>query len=254
MNEAVITGKQIVGNFIEFTCTCAEVAQHAVPGQFVMVSVSPTLDPFLNRPLGILWAKDDSFALLFEVVGRGTSLLACLEKGDTLPVLGPLGNGYSLDASSALLLAGGRGVVTLHFLARRFKELGIPVSMLCGVRDSSEIMLERYIIECESGLRLFCCEEGVRGLFQGTVVDALEEYAALHPLVPETVIYTCGPEEMLRALAMHPLLEKRRVEVSLEALMGCGFGVCMSCARKSTEGYMHICSEGPVCALSEVTW
>ncbi len=254
MKKALVTGKRRDGNLVEFVCKCPEIAKSAVPGQFVMISVSTTLDPFLNRPLGILWAEGDYFSVLFEIVGRGTSLLAQLEKGDTLSLLGPLGNGYSLDVPRALLLAGGRGIVTLHFLARTLKEIGISISMLFGIQNRSEIVLSRYMVNCAKGVQRFCCEEEISGVFQGTIVDALEDYATVQTIPEGTGVFACGPEGMLRALARHPLLENHRVEVSLEAVMGCGFGVCLSCAHKGRDGYLHVCSEGPVFPLSEVAW
>gem|GEM_PF-4903984 len=70
------------------------IAYLAGPGQFVLVRVSPSFDPFLRRPLSIAGTKDDRIKLLFSIVGRGTSLLSRMREGDVLSLRGPLGKSF----------------------------------------------------------------------------------------------------------------------------------------------------------------
>ncbi|MBC7218394.1 MAG: dihydroorotate dehydrogenase electron transfer subunit [Candidatus Caldatribacterium sp.] len=227
------------------------IAAQAKPGQFVMVRpFQEVFDPLLARPFAVLRTQGDSFTLLFEVTGRGTALLARAEPGDVLSVLGPLGRGFSLDASSGVLIAGGRGIVPLVFLALEFLKRTIPSLFFVGVRERKELALLRVL---EGIPEVFwSCEEKVAGGFCGTVLDLVRRHLDA-VFKSDAKVYACGPEGMLRKLKEIFSGREEKVEVSLETRMGCGFGVCLGCAvPKKGGGYWHVCSDGPVFKLSEV--
>lgn len=251
MNARIQEKRWITPKLCLLVLEAEDAAAAARPGQFVMVKVSSGLDPFLRRPLGIMEAGEGTLTLLFEVVGRGTAMLAAKAVGEELELLGPLGKGFSLEASLGILVAGGRGLVPLRFLASVLTERGIPVRFFLGVRKQEELPL----FELLQGLPAVfgsCEEESER--FCGDVVALLRRHLAETPLPPGTRVYACGPEGMLRTLQTVPELEGVPVEVSLESLMGCGFGVCLSCAveQKDRTGYHYVCKDGPVFPLSEV--
>jgi dihydroorotate dehydrogenase electron transfer subunit len=252
MSFARICRKERFGErFVCFELEEGDIASQARPGQFVMVRPSfRVFDPLLPRPFAVLSANHDRFSLLFEVVGKGTELLSYLEVGDVVEVLGPLGRGFSLDAPFGILLAGGRGLVPLVFLAREFEKRGIPFSFFLGVRKRKDLALLRLLEDLPRVL--WSCEEAVSGGFCGTVLDLVGKCLE-RALWRGARIYACGPEGMLRELATVFPGKEEDIEVALEARMGCGFGVCLGCAiPRRGGGYWHVCSDGPVFRLSEV--
>jgi len=228
------------------------IVSSACPGQFVMVKVGEDLDPFLRRPLGIMEVSGDTFTLLFEVVGRGTRALSQKNVGEEIDILGPLGRGFTLSPSLGILVAGGRGMVPLYFLASVFQKTGVPFVFFLGVKRREELVLLEYAGRFSSVF--WSCEESAPGGFCGDVVRLLGEYLTSASVPTGTRVYACGPEGMLRALRNLELLRGLPVEVSLESLMGCGFGVCLSCGveKENELGYHHVCKDGPVFLLSEV--
>lgn len=252
MKLARVRKKERIGErFVLLELEERSIATQAQPGQFVMVRpVGEVYDPLLPRPFAVLRTEGERFTLLFEVTGRGTLLLSRLEPGDTLQVLGPLGRGFSLKVSSGVLIAGGRGVVPLVFLALEFTKRRIPFSFFVGVREKKELALLRVLDDI--GEVFWSCEERVSGGFCGTVLGLFERCLDT-VLKGDVKIYACGPEGMLRGLAKMFAGKEEIVEVSLETRMGCGFGVCLGCAiPKRSGGYWHVCSDGPVFKLSEV--
>ncbi len=251
--EAIICRKQWLGeSLVLFELEEPHIASLARPGQFVMVKVERGWDPFLRRPLGIMQAQGDRFTLCFEVVGRGTQFLAHKEVGERLDVLGPLGNGFSLTPFFGVLVAGGRGFVPLFFLASTFVKEGVPFVFFWGVRNRKELPL--FHLGREFPSVFYSCEEGMEGGFCGDVLTLCRDRFTHLPLSPQARGYACGPAGMLAELAKEPCFRVLPFEVSLEALMGCGFGVCLSCAVKAkrTPGYLHVCHDGPVFSLDEV--
>lgn len=252
MSLAWILRKERIGErFVLFELEEERIASQARPGQFVMVRPFREItDPLLARPLAVLRVEEERFSLLFEVVGKGTMLLSHLEPGDSLEVLGPLGRGFSLEASSGILLAGGRGVVPLVFLALEFQKRDIPFSFFVGVRGRKDLAILRIL----EGIPrvLWSCEEAVAGGFCGTVLELVQKCMG-ETLGEGTKVYACGPEGMLRELVKIFPGREEEVEISLETRMGCGFGVCLGCAvMRKGGGYWHACSDGPVFRLSEV--
>lgn len=251
--KAVVQNKRFLSEKLcTLTLTGDEGITSASPGQFVMVKVSEGFDPFLRRPLGIMEVDGNTFTLLFEIVGRGTKMLAQKNVGEELDVLGPLGKGFSLSPSFGILVAGGRGIVPLYFLASTLARTGIPFVFLLGIRSREELPLLDFVRKFSPVF--WSCEEEVPGGFCGDVVALLRQYLSSVSLPVGTRVYACGPEGMVRALCRVEMLRGIPVEVSLESLMGCGFGVCLSCGveKKDGKGYYHVCKDGPVFLLSEV--
>lgn len=252
MKLARVHRKERIGEgFVLLELEEESIAAQAQPGQFVMVRpLEEVYDPLLPRPFAVLRTEGERFTLLFEITGRGTLLLSRLEAGGTLHVLGPLGRGFSLKASSGVLIAGGRGIVPLVFLALELTKQGIPFSFFVGVRKKRELALLRVLKDI--GEVFWSCEERVSGGFCGTVLELFKMHFDT-VLKDDARIYACGPEGMLQELAKMLAGKEEITEVSLETRMGCGFGVCLGCAIPRRDGgYWHVCSDGPVFRLSEV--
>lgn len=228
-----------------------KIAREAKPGNFVMVRVSPSFDPLLRRPLGILQIQPPYIWLYFQVKGRGTALLKSHQSGDRLDILGPLGNSFpELPGKKILLIAGGRGIVPLFNYAKTYAAKQ-PLVFLYGGRSAADLNLLEEINAMPLHQSHFFSEDGSRGE-KGLLTAGLEKIMAQER--PEATM-ACGPEAMLAALARTLDAKKTDNYVSLEAMMGCGFGVCHSCAVAAANGqYRKVCDEGPVFRLEEIQW
>jgi len=224
----------------------------AVPGQFVMVRGAHWGEaPFLPRPMSILTAGKRP-SILVKVVGEGTRRLAGSEPGEPFTVHGPLGKGWS-DCESdrtPLLVAGGVGVCPLVFLARSLADKGRRAIALYGGKTASELPLDDEMAQAAE-LRI-ATEDGSLGQ-AGRVTVLLEQ--ALRETRGKAKVYACGPNAMMARVV--ELCRKAEVpcEVSLETMMGCGYGVCLGCAvPKAGGGYLYACSEGPCVDGHSIAW
>ncbi|UCE98153.1 MAG: dihydroorotate dehydrogenase electron transfer subunit [Dehalococcoidia bacterium] len=226
-------------------CFFASIAR---PGQFVMLHCGK--DTLLRRPLSIHQTDPvrDRIALLFQVVGQGTSQLAQLKPGSDVDLLGPLGNGFSLSDKShnILLVGGGIGIAPLPFMARVSKDRGCSVTMLLGATTAKQLC-PRYLIpssiEC-----ITTTDDGTKG-GKGFLTDMLPEY-----LDRTDQIFACGPSPMYRVMAKIPAIRDKEVQISLEVRMGCGFGLCYGCSIRTQSGLKKVCKDGPVFELNQILW
>ncbi len=228
----------------------------AVPGQFVMLRAFQGTDPLLRRAFSICSIKGDNvLRILYRVVGKATRLMAAMKRGDGLDLLGPLGNGFTLNdpASTAILVAGGIGLAPLIFLASRAKQANLL--LLAGYRTGDEVVDLASLGLDEVG-QMVATEDGTVG-YHGQVTGLLEiELAKKISLNP--IVYACGPWEMLKRTAAICREKGVRCEVSLESAMACGMGACQGCAVRGSAGkddvYYHVCTHGPVFHASEIAW
>ncbi len=216
----------------------------AVPGQFAMLSVSSSLEPFLARPFGIAMQEKDSLLFLIKIVGRGTLLLSQKRKGETLAVIAPLGKGFSHPPGRALLVGGGSGIVPLIFLASRIS----GYTLVYGARSKGEVFLEAFPhLEDRANEVVVVTEDGSAGK-RGLVTQHI-------PYGDFSMAYVSGPWAMMREFSK---IYKGKAEFSLETRMACGFGVCYGCAvrikRDGQEKMVRACVEGPVFKGEEIVW
>lgn len=210
------------------------------PGQFYMLRAWGNY-PLLSRPISIYDRDEDTITFLYAVVGQGTDLMARLEPGDKMELLGPLGNGFDVSKhyGKVALVCGGIGIAPLLYLARRLD--ADRVDLLAGFRDEVYCVEE---FEPYANVKI-ATEDGSVGV-KGYVTALLdqEQYDA---------VFVCGPTPMMRAIQENPPCED--TWLSLEAHMGCGIGACLGCQiRTKSDGIVRICHEGPVFAASEVIW
>ena len=248
----VVERRDLSGGYFVLTLELPKISASANPSEFIMLSVrspkDPACDPLLPRPFTFLQVKPPHVTLYARSVGRGTALLGATRSGDELMALGPLGWGFkppSRQGEPVVFVAGGVGVAPfLHFAESRDWEA--KPTLLYGGRTRDDVQL---IEELEaSGMQVeVATEDGSRGT-RGRVTVLLEAWLAKHPT---GTVYACGPEPMLAAVAK--LSRGRPCQVSLEARMGCGIGVCRGCAVPLARGgYAEICVEGPVREASDI--
>jgi dihydroorotate dehydrogenase electron transfer subunit len=233
---------------------CPEIAHEAKPGQFVMVRCG---DLILPRPFSIHQAIKDNIALFFAVLegGKGTNWLAERKDGDAieLPMLRPLGNGFSISprAKNLLLVAGGMGLAPLCFLAQQAVREKRSVTLLLGAA-SGPLYTERPENLLPSRITLATAtEDGSIGK-KGRVTDLLPDFVGW-----ADQIFACGPMPMYRDMALKKQelkLEGKPIQVSLEVRMGCGLGVCYGCTVKTKNGLTQVCKDGPVFNLEDILW
>ena len=259
----VIRHVRCAPSYRKLTVDAPVVARAAAPGQFFMVRVpSGGTDPFLRRPMSLHRPlRDDGgnpvgFELLYRVVGRGTERLSQVRVGESIEILGPLGRGFTIDEGQRnhVIVAGGCGVAPMAALVESLASTGGKPIVLYGGRTADDIVCVDDFQACGADLRLFTEDGslGVRGLVTEGLAETLRASA-------NTIVYACGPIVMLSAVARISEQAGATCQVSLEALMGCGLGACMSCAvraRSPVDGseYLRICKDGPVFDSRDIFW
>jgi dihydroorotate dehydrogenase electron transfer subunit len=247
-NQAKVIGNQSVAQdtyLMSLECDLPS----SIPGQFVMVKINSTFDPFLRRPLAILHHSSNTMELLYKIRGTGTFELSRKENGDTLSVLGPLGNGFSIPerGDTIIYIAGGTGLPPILALAERIRR----GYLIVGARTRADIPLwER--MESISGIDVLATTEDGSFGRKGVATDALAELSTQAP--QPCIIYACGPAGMLRIVSELARRIQVRCEVSLEEHMACGFGVCFACSVKTTDGSKRVCVQGPVFEADLIKW
>jgi dihydroorotate dehydrogenase electron transfer subunit len=234
----------------------------SIPGQFLMIGAGaesgvPRTDPLLPRPMAVYRELGADSAgeieLLYQVVGRGTTLLSEMVTGQSVGVVGPLGRGFPVEAGEgiAILVGGGTGIASLYELAAALIRCGRPVLVILGARDASGL-LARSDFEALDAELLCTTEDGSEGI-RGRVTTPLAERLA-DASVGATV-FAVGPTPMMRACATLASEHAAACFVSLENPMACGFGVCLGCAAPRSEGgFSLVCRAGPVFEAREIDW
>jgi dihydroorotate dehydrogenase electron transfer subunit len=299
---AVRANRQIGPRFyritLEFSADGAKAMADCQPGQFVQVDLSAAAVPTakaIPRDLidkaqrRILLRRPFSFAdvtvkgsktladILYCVVGPGSLRMTTLSAGDSVSVIGPLGNGFSVPQGkkTALLVAGGMGAGPLQHLGKVLaaEHSDINVIAFAGAKAAQALPFEKRLdqISQELGFSLAeYAEHGIESLvatddgsagYKGPVTECVADWLDRANLSgAETVIYGCGPEAMLAHLAKIAAERKIDCQVSMERLMACGIGLCQSCAvecktdRNQETVYKLCCQDGPVFGTREVVF
>jgi dihydroorotate dehydrogenase electron transfer subunit len=230
--------------------TSSDIAAVAQPGHFVNVLTADFGEgPLLRRPFSISRIDNDIVELLFHAIGEGTILLSRKRAGDTIDVLGPLGQSFHRDADyeTALIVAGGIGVAPFPFLTADLQQRRKHIETFIGYRNARQIISTNMI-----NIHL-ATDDGSQG-FHGNVVQLLEQFMN-HADLGKAKIFGCGPTVMLKALKELAQRKKLCCEISLEGQMACGVGICQGCPVERTgEGrhYALVCKDGPTFLTTEV--
>ncbi len=222
-----------------------------LPGQFVEVRVDNSPTTFLRRPISINFfdKENNELWLLIQKVGDGTRKLAELKVNDTVNLIFPLGNSFSLPQSTdnkLLLVGGGVGIAPMLFWGAKLKEMGFKPTFLMGGRSEANLL---QLDEFEKYGDLYCTTEDGSYGEKGFVTN--------HSVLTNTkfdAIYTCGPTPMMKAVAAYAQKNNVVCEVSLENTMACGIGTCLCCVTDSVDGHVCVCTEGPVFNITKLKW
>ncbi len=242
------------------TFRAPEICRETLPGQFVMAA--PTThqvvpSPLLKRALAVYSIQDENLSILVKAIGEGTLRLALMQPGHCANLIGPLGNGFDLTAGRGktnFLIVGGVGIASVYLLAEKLKRQGDEVHLLYGARTAADLVGREDFESLNLDEMIFATDDGsLTGQFHGLVTTAMEDYS--HAFRSSDLnFYTCGPEPMLRAMSAFACAQGIPCQVSVEARMGCGFGVCLGCSVLTRDGYRLACSDGPVFEAGELVW
>jgi dihydroorotate dehydrogenase electron transfer subunit len=260
----VLSNTHLSSDYNVLALAAPEIARHSLPGQFVMVKAGDRLEPLLRRPFSVFEVLRQNgsvvgLSLLSKRIGPSTSLLFDAKPGDYVQCLGPLGRPFAVVAApdEAWLVAGGVGLAPFATLAETLRARDITVKLYYGARRASELFFldtfERIGVDL-----VLTTEDGSRG-DRGRVTLPLERDLKTRPANAKVMIYACGPEPMLAAVATLSASFGRPSQVSVERVMGCGLGGCYSCvipikAAERKPHFVRSCLAGPVFRGDEIEW
>jgi dihydroorotate dehydrogenase electron transfer subunit len=257
IKASILSNEEVAKGTFCMTLTAPLIADDAKPGQFVNVRVEQNACQLLRMPFCVydLDKEFKTISICYQVVGEGTSQLSKLSIGDVLDVVGPLGNGWEIPKNTkrALLICGGLGAAPMNLLAKELKDCGICFDICIGAAN-----IERMICKDEfesmtqsiGGILQVCTDDGSFGFHGFCTQPAAElldenkyDYCAI-----------CGPYMMEKVAVQSPLQHLVHTQVSLEKLMACGIGACLSCIVETKNGKKRCCADGPVFNAGDLIW
>ena len=226
------------------------------PGSFLHLQI-PESKLLLRRAFSIaaIDPENNNLEIIIKAVGRGTHIMGEMRKGDQLNILGPLGVPFKMPErkENVLIAAGGVGFPPLMFLTEQMVAKGHDpkkIEFFYGGRSKADLLEVNRIKKMGVNLHPVT-EDGSLGV-KGLITQPIEAHLDKHP-DPKPVIYSCGPEGMLKAVNALALKRGLKGQLSLEAPMPCGVGICLGCVVQLTNGEQaRVCTDGPVFDIGEV--
>ena len=244
----IIRHTSLSDGIFDMTLKAEEIAKEAKAGQFISVYLN-NKSKILPRPISICGIDKEAGTLriVYRTVGDGTKELSDYKEGETVKILGPLGNGFTQKDKKAILIGGGIGIPPMLEL---MKQLDCEKTAVLGYRDSDMFLKDEFETV---GDVVISTEDGSYGT-KGNVIDAIKEQG-----VEGSIIYACGPTPMLRGIKAYAEEMGIEAQISMEERMACGIGACLACVCRSKEKDAHsnvnnkrICKDGPVFLATEV--
>lgn len=249
----VIENRQLNKEFFVLHLQSENTLPEILPGQFIEAKVEGSSTTFLRRPFSVYDVDytNQTIQVLIKIVGDGSWQLSKLIKNDKLNIVYPLGNNFSKPKNNkVLLIGGGTGVAPMLYLGKYFRsQYNIEPRFLLGYRSADLVIdIEKFKALGETYITT---EDGSMG-HKGFVIH--------HPTLQEgfkdiDMIYTCGPEVMMKEIAKFAANKNISCEASLENLMGCGIGACLCCIVETVDsGNVNTCTEGPIFDTKRLRW
>lgn len=248
----VLENRQLTEDIYTLKINVDDAVYNALMGQFIHIKCSDSNDPLLRRPISLLDVNipDKTFDIVYQVKGIGTKYLANKKVGDTLDIIGPIGNSFDVSDNNKhiAVIGGGIGIFPLYYLLKNIKS---NKDAFLGFRNKNNIVMEKDFHQVASNLYI-STDDGSYG-YNGIITDKFQECLKNKKY---DMIYACGPVAMLNSVVEVAKLNNIKCQVSLEQRMGCGIGACLVCACKTKKdddwAYKHVCKDGPVFNSEEV--
>lgn len=247
----VLSNERIAEGVGSIVLAAPQVARAIEPGQFVHLRIAEGAAFILRRPFSVHRAADGRLQVLYQVLGVGTRALSLLGRDATMDLIGPLGNGWRVPAEvrHALVVCGGLGAAPMGMLVERLAARGIAVSVAQGAPCAERLVASAFF---RSQARRYgaATDDGSAGTHGLVTLVSARMLAEDRP----DVAYVCGPEAMERAVAAQTASAGIACQVSLERLMACGVGACLSCVVMTRGGQRRTCVDGPVFDAADLCW
>lgn len=244
----ILSQEEIAPNIIRVWIENKALAEQAKPGQFLHIQCGDAVAMPLRRPISICDVQGDRICFIYEMKGRGTKSLAT--QTGKLDVLGPVGNGFTIDREiykNPAVIGGGIGVYPMLFLTKQLEN----ASAYLGFRNKSLVTLEDEFLKAAASLSISTDDGSYQN--HGFALDCLKKEFAEKQF---DIIYACGPKGMLKAIQAFAKETGVPCQISLEERMGCGIGACLTCSCETHEEgaskYQRVCKNGPVFWAEEV--
>lgn len=235
----IIENHQVASDIYRCRIQTKKIAKLCLPGNFVNISVGKNNQFLLKRPFGVHNVVGNQLDILYRNRGKGTDLMTTFKQGDSLELLGPLGNEFTIfENKRVLILGGGMGIAPLVYLENNLSNKNY-VKTMYAVKTREELVninVSDLIVHVDKEEGCFACEK-------------LEEVLVNNKI---DVLFVCGPEVFIQLSYQIAKKHGIHTEVSLEARMACGFGACVGCVVETVNGLKKVCSDGPVFNAKEV--
>lgn len=252
VGKAKLLKKQIINedNF-RFVIELTDEMGIVHPGQFFNLAATGVGYPLLKRPISVSDVGENTVEFTIKIIGKGTKTMLDYNEGDSIELIGPLGNGFEYDGyRKILVIGGGIGIAPLKGLINSLKDSDVEIHSVLGYRDSPyihedfkakskkiEIMSER-----DGQYRIGYVTEPVIKMLESETYD---------------MIYVCGPHPMLKSLTDLFNSKNIRAQLLMEEKMACGIGACLVCTCKTKNGdfgfkHSRMCKDGPMFYSDEV--
>ncbi|MEI7941593.1 MAG: dihydroorotate dehydrogenase electron transfer subunit [Candidatus Riflemargulisbacteria bacterium] len=235
----IVANAKVADGIYKCRIKTSGIAKACLPGNFINISVGSNSQFLLKRPFGVHNVQGNELEILYRVRGKGTDLMSNLVVGDSIDLLGPLGNEFSLfKGKRILVLGGGMGIAPLFFLEKKLSKDN-DVTTLYAVKtrkELAEINVSKLLVHVDEEEGCFACDN---------LDDVLEKNKT-------EVLYVCGPDQLMKKSYQKAKAHGVYTEVSLEARMACGFGACVGCVVETVNGLKKVCNEGPVFKAEDV--
>lgn len=261
----VIANARLSSDYSVLSLAAPEVGARTLPGQFVMIKPAGVTDPLLRRPFSVFEVLRNAqgaiigVSILNKRAGPSTRRLYDLAVGDVVLCLGPLGQPFKTVAppAKAWMVAGGVGLAPFATLAESLAAGKTDTTLFYGARTGDELFYLDFFERLGVTLVL-TTENGARGT-KGRVTIPLEAGLKTLGTGDTAMVYACGPEPMLEAVAKLAARYHQPSQVSVERVMGCGLGGCYSCVVPVRHGgenanLVRSCLSGPVFDGAELVW
>lgn len=253
---SVVSNEQLASCIWKLVLEAPETAKEILPGQFVHLALQQGIAQMLRRPFSVYYANPVSgrIEIIYEVKGKGTTLMTEWPEGFETTLIAPLGNTWmrtlDFEATSALIVGGGVGAAPLYMLTRNLVNNGAKVDVVLGAR-TAELLVMKQKYENLGANSVTCATDdgtfGVAGFCTVPAIDLLQESKYDY-------VATCGPVPVMNKVAQAAKLAGVHCEVSMEERMACGLGACKTCVVDTVNGKVKSCECGPIFDAEVISW